>query len=178
MSPTVPPISEITTSAGITFSARRIASLDLVRDVRNHLDGRAEELAFPLLAQDRLPDRTGRVARVPREVLVDESLVMADVEVGLGTVLGHEHLAVLERAHRPGIDVQVRVELLRAHGQAARFQETSERCRDDALPERGHHATRDKNELGHGIQPYQALGSEAWAARRDEPRLYELAHTP
>ena len=86
--------------------------LDLVRDVRDDLDGRAEELALALLAQDRVPDRTGGVARVPRQVLVDEALVVADVEVGLGAVLGDEHLAVLERAHRARVDVQVRVELL------------------------------------------------------------------
>ena len=39
------------------------APLDLVRDVRDHLHGRAEELALALLAQDGLPDRAGGVAR-------------------------------------------------------------------------------------------------------------------
>ena len=112
MSPTVPPISLMTTSAGSASRRARIRVLDLVRDVRDHLDGRAEVLALPLLAQHRVPDRAGRVVRVAREVLVDEPLVVADVEVGLGAVLGDEHLAVLERAHRPGVDVQVRVELL------------------------------------------------------------------
>ena len=91
--------------------------LDLVRDVRDDLNGRAEKLALALLAQDGVPDRAGGMARVAREVLVDEALVVADVEVGLGTVLGHEHLAVLERAHRARVDVQVRVELLRRDGE-------------------------------------------------------------
>ena len=36
------------------------ARLDLVRDVRDHLHGRAEELALALLAQDGLPDRARR----------------------------------------------------------------------------------------------------------------------
>ena len=93
--------------------------LDLVRDVRDDLDGGAEELALALLPEDRVPDRARRVARVAREVLVDEALVVADVEVGLGAVLGHEDLAVLERAHRARVDVQVRVELLRRDGEAA-----------------------------------------------------------
>ena len=91
--------------------------LDLVRDVRDHLHGRAEELALPLLAEHRVPDRARAVARVPREVLVDEPLVVAEVEVGLGAVLGDEHLAVLERAHRARVDVEVRVELLRLHAE-------------------------------------------------------------
>ncbi len=92
--------------------------LDLVRDVRDHLDGRAEVLALALLADDRVPDRAGGVVRVAREVLVDEPLVVADVEVRLGAVLGHEDLAVLVRAHRPRVDVDVRVELLHLHAQA------------------------------------------------------------
>ena len=37
-----------------------------------------------------------------RQVLVDETLVVADVEVGLGAVLGDEHLAVLVGTHVPG----------------------------------------------------------------------------
>ena len=43
---------------------------------------------------------------------VGEALVVAEVEVGLGAVLGDEHLAVLVGRHRPGVDVDVRVELL------------------------------------------------------------------
>jgi hypothetical protein len=41
----------------------------------------------------------------------DEALVVPEVQIGLGAVLGHEHLAVLERRHRARIDVDVRIEL-------------------------------------------------------------------
>ncbi len=122
--------------------------LDLVRDVRDHLHGRAEELALALLAQHGVPDPAGRVRGVAREVLVDEALVVADVEVGLGAVLGDEDLAVLERRHRAGIDVQVRVELLRLNAQAARLQQPSERRGDDPLAETGDHSTRHEHILG------------------------------
>jgi hypothetical protein len=37
--------------------------LDLVRDVRDHLNSRAEVLALPLLAQDAIPDGAGGVVR-------------------------------------------------------------------------------------------------------------------
>ena len=63
------------------------------------------------------------MARVAREVLVDEPLVVPEVEVGLGAVLGDEHLAVLERAHRARVDVQVGIELLGLHAEAARLEE-------------------------------------------------------
>jgi len=131
------------------------ARLDLVCDVRDDLHGRAQELALALLAQDGLPDGACAVRRVARRVLVDESLVVPDVEVGLGAVLGDEDLAVLERAHRPGIDVQVRVELLELHAQATRFEKPPERCGDDSLPERRDHSPSDEDVLGgpcaHGI---------------------------
>ena len=127
--------------------------LDLVRDVRDDLHGRAEELALALLAEHRVPDCAGRVARVPREVLVDEALVVSDVEIGLGPVLGHEHLAVLEGAHGARVDVQVRVELLRRDGEAARFQQATERRGDDPLAQRGDDATRDEHVPGHGFSP-------------------------
>jgi hypothetical protein len=107
--------------------------LDLVRDVRDHLHGRAEVLAAALLAQHRVPDPALRVVRRPREVLVDEALVVADVEIGLGAVLGDEDLPVLERAHRPRVDVDVRVELLDLHLQAARLQQPAERGGGDPL---------------------------------------------
>ena len=151
MSPTVPPISEMTTSTGLRGGAAADARLDLVRDVRDHLHGGAEELALALLAQHGVPDRAGAVARVPRQVLVDEALVVAEIEIGLGAVLGDEHLAVLERAHRARVDVQVGVELLRLHTQAARLQQPAERGGDDALAERGDDAARDEDVLRRGV---------------------------
>ena len=72
---------------------------------------------------------------------------MADVEIGLGAVLGHEDLAVLERAHRPRIDVDVRVELLDLNFQPARFQQTAERGGGDSLAEGRNDAAGDEDVL-------------------------------
>ena len=85
--------------------------LDLVRDVRDHLDGPAEVVAAALLGDDGLVDAAGRDVAELGQVLVDEPLVVAEVEVRLGAVVGDEDLAVLVRAHRPGVDVDVRIEL-------------------------------------------------------------------
>ena len=128
------------------------AVLDLVRDVRDDLDGGAQVLALALAAEDGAPDGAGGVARVAREVLVDEALVVADVEVGLGAVLGDEDLAVLERAHRARVDVEVRVELLRLHAQAARLQQLAERRGDDALAERRDDAAGDEDVLRRALR--------------------------
>ena len=133
---------------GLIRSGAPDARLDLVRDVRNDLHGRAEELALALAPEHGVPDRPGRVAAVSREVLVDEALVVPEIEIGLGAVLGDEHLAVLERAHRARIDVEVRIELLGLDSQATRLEQPAERRGDDALAERGHDAAGDEHVLG------------------------------
>jgi hypothetical protein len=47
---------------------------------------------------------------------------MAEIEIGLGAVVGDEDLAMLIRAHRARIDVEVRIELAQPHPEAARLQ--------------------------------------------------------
>ena len=47
---------------------------------------------------------------------VEESLIVADIEVGFGAVIGDEDLTMLERVHRSRIDIEIGVELL--HGDA------------------------------------------------------------
>ena len=73
---------------------------------------------------------------------------MPDVEVGLGTVVGDEDLAVLERVHRPGVDVEVGVELLHRDPQPARAQQVSEAGGGQPLAERRGDAAGDEDVLG------------------------------
>src|SRR5213592_2849172 len=106
MSPTVPPISLITTSVGVDTALARMR--DLISFVMCGITCTVAPRNSPLRS---LRNTESQIARGARQVLVDEALVVADVEVGLRTVLGHEHLAVLEGAHRARVDVEVRVEL-------------------------------------------------------------------
>ena len=134
MSPTVPPTSVMTTS---TSSVADLAdsALDLVGDVRDHLDRLAEVVAAAFGGEHRLVDRTGGGVRRPRQVLVDEALVVTEVEVGLASVVGDEHLTVLVRVHRARIDVDVRVELLHHDPQSTQFEQPAERARGETLAE-------------------------------------------
>ncbi len=119
--------------------------LDRVRDVRDDLDGVAQVVAGALAAQHVPVQAPGADARVLGEVLVDEALVVAEVEVGLGAVGGDEHLAVLVRAHRARVDVEVGVELLDPDPQAACLEQPAERRGGDALAERGDNAARHED---------------------------------
>ena len=130
---------------------------DLVGDVRDDLDGVTEVLAAALLGDDVVVDLSGRHVGAADEVDVEEALVVTDVEVGLRPVVGHEDLAVLERVHRPGIDVDVGVELLHRDPQAPRSEKSSEARGCQALAERGGDAPGHKDVLRrfhHGLRVY------------------------
>jgi hypothetical protein len=120
--------------------------LDLIRDVRDHLYGLAEVIAAALLREDAGVHGTGREVGSAMEILIEEPLVMAEVEVGLGAVVEHEYLAVLERVHRAGIDVDVGIELLDDHLLTTGFEETTEGGGGDALAESGSDSARDEDE--------------------------------
>ena len=119
---------------------RRLADLideglDLVGDVRDDLHRLTEIFARTLLVEHVPIDFARREVGELVEVLVDETLVVAEIEVGLCAVLRHEHFAVLIRAHGAGVDVDIGIELLRSDFIAAHLQETPQGCRRDALAE-------------------------------------------
>ena len=107
--------------------------LDFVGDVRNHLHGRAEVLPAPLLVEHVPVHLAGRQIGIAVEVLVDKAFIVSQVEVGFRPVLGDIDLAVLVRAHRPGVHVDIRVQLLRGDLQPSGLQKSPQRCRGDSL---------------------------------------------
>ena len=123
------------------------AVLDLVGDVRDHLHGLAEVRAVALLREHRLVDRAGGRVALAVQRNVDEALVVAEVEVGLATVVRDEDLAVLERVHRSGVDVDVWVELLHRDPKTACLQQPAERRCGEALAEAGRHTTGHEDVL-------------------------------
>ncbi len=127
------------------------APLDLVGDVGDDLDGAAEVVTAALGGQHGLVDRAGRGVGAAGEVLVDEALVVAEVEVGLAAVVGDEHLAVLEGVHRAGVDVDVRVELLDGDPEPPELQQPTQRRRRDPLAEGADDATGHEDVLRHDL---------------------------
>ena len=101
--------------------------LYLAGDVGDDLDRCAQIVAAPLLLDDGLIDLAGGDVVVARGVDAREPLIVAKVEIGLSAVVGDEHFAVLIRAHGPRIDVEIGVELAKAHAISARLQQSAER---------------------------------------------------
>ena len=131
------------------------ALLDLVGDVRNDLHRAPEIVASPLGVDHRPVDRTRRRVGRTSEVLVDEPLVVTEVEIGLGTVVGDVDLTVLDRVHRARIDVDVGVELLHRDAKTAAFQESTERRSREALAEGTGYTTSDEDVFCHGSATYR-----------------------
>ena len=121
MSPTVPPISHRMKSWSSVIGQREF--LDRVGDVRDHLHRGAEIVAAALLGDDVAIDAArGDVVALARGN-AGEAFVMAEIEIGLGPVVGDVDFAVLIGAHRPRIDVQIGIELANADLVAARLQQ-------------------------------------------------------
>ncbi len=133
----------------IKNGAQADATLDLVGDVRDHLHRAAEVVAAPLLADHVFVDAPGGKVVAPGGGHAGEAFVMTQIEIGFGAVAGHEHLAVLERAHGAGIDINVGVELDQGDLESPGFQHGRQRGGGDALAQGGHHAAGDEDESGH-----------------------------
>ena len=148
---------------------RADAVLDRVGDVRNHLHGRAEVVAAALALDDRQEDLAGGPVVVAAGDRVGEPLVVAEVEVGLGAIVGDVDLAVLVRAHRPRVDVDVGVELLQRDPVAVALEQTADGGGREAFAERRDDAAGDEDVLDgtrvralHGDLPGHSARSPAF----------------
>ena len=79
-----------------------------------------------------------------------EAFVVAQIQVGLRSVVGDVDFAVLIGAHRPRIDIEIRVEFADPHPEPARLQQRSQTGRHEPLAKRGDHAAGDENVPRHG----------------------------
>src|SRR6185295_19158868 len=101
----------------------------------------------------------------PAAAGMGEALVMAEVEVGLGAVVGDEDLAVLVGGHGARIDVDVRIELHQRHREAPRLQDGSDGGGGHSLAEGGNDAAGDENVLGrHAFPPGRIKGPSTFSS--------------
>ena len=124
-------------------------ALDLVGDVGDDLHRLPQISALTLLVQHVPVYLAGGQVGVFVQVFVDEALVMTQIQIGLGAVIGHEHLAVLQRAHGARVHVHIGVQLLAGHLQAAALQKPTQRCSGNAFAQTGDHAAGHKNKFCH-----------------------------
>ena len=130
------------------FSHAHDAFANLTRDVGDHLHRAAQEVAAPLFLDHVLEHLAGGHVALAGEVLVDEALVMAQVQVGFRAIFRHEHLAVLVGAHGAGIDVEVGIELLNGDADATALEQTPDGGHGHAFAHGGDDAAGYEDVLG------------------------------
>ena len=123
--------------------------LDLVCDVGNHLHGGAQVFAAALFVQDVPVNFTCRQIRVFVQVLVDETLVVAKVQIRLRSVLRDINFSVLIGTHGPRINVDIGIKLLCRHLQAPGLQKPPQGSGGDSLSQAGDHTSGHKNIFRH-----------------------------
>ena len=107
---------------------RRIAvetALDLICDVRDDLHCASSEVTPAFFLKDRPVDLSRCDIGIFRDTFIYESLIMSEIKIRLGPVIGDEDLTVLYRIHGTGIDIYIRIKLLHCNGVTPRFQQTS-----------------------------------------------------
>ncbi|CDN42609.1 Uncharacterized protein BN871_BO_00110 [Paenibacillus sp. P22] len=114
--------------AGFTSRAEH-ALLDLVGDMGDDLDRASEIFAAAFLRNDGGVDLAGRDVAVLGQVDIDETLVMAQIQIRFRAVVRDEYFPVLVRAHRSRIHVDVGVEFLNRYLKAPVLEQSSKRCR-------------------------------------------------
>ena len=124
-------------------------ALDLVGDVGDNLYRLPQICALTLLVQHVPVHFTGGQVGVLVQVFVDKTLIVTQIQIGLGAVIGHEHLAVLQRAHGARVHVHIGVQLLAGHLQATALQKPTQRCSSNAFAQTGDHAAGHKNKFCH-----------------------------
>ena len=153
---------------------RADAVLDLVGDVGDDLHRAPEVVAAALLLDDRQVDLAGGPVVVLGGEGAGEALVVAEVEVGLGPVVGDVDLAVLVGAHGARVHVDVGVELLQRHPVAVPLEQAADGGGGEPLAEGRHHPAGDEDEL-HGAarvveDRFAHAGAPAATRRRTRSR--------
>ncbi|MPN36895.1 hypothetical protein SDC9_184407 [bioreactor metagenome] len=96
-------------------------AFDLVGDVWDHLNGAAQKVAAAFGRNDLSVNLARGDVADAVEADINKTFVMPQIQVGFGAVIQHKDLAVLVRAHGAGIHINIRVQLLYSHFEAAFF---------------------------------------------------------
>ena len=121
--------------------------LDLIGDVGNDLHRASQIPALPLPVQHIPVEPAGGNRGFPIQVLVDEPLIMAKVQIRLRSVVGNEDLPVLVGTHSARVHIEVGVQLLNLHPQPPLLEEPPQGRRCDPLSKARHHAAGHKNKF-------------------------------
>ena len=118
--------------------------LDLIGYMRDYLHRGSQVLAPSLAVQNVPVYSSGCQVRELVKVLIDESLVMSQVQIGLSAVIRNIDLTVLIGTHGSGINVDIGIKFLRCDLQPSRLEKSSKGCCRYSFTEAGDHSACHK----------------------------------
>ena len=107
--------------------------LDLIRDVRHHLDGLAQIVTTAFAVDDRLVDTPRRDAIIACGANTRKPFIVTQVEICFKPILRHVALPMLVRVQRTRVDVDIGIKLLDGDLVAACLQQFADAGGNDAL---------------------------------------------
>ena len=90
-------------------------AFDFVGDVRNNLHRAAQIVAATFLGDNLIVNGTRSGVVLARHGHVEIALVVPEVQIRFRAVIGNKYLAVLERVHGAGVNIDVRIKLLNGY---------------------------------------------------------------
>ena len=120
------------------------AGFDFISNVGDNLNGSTQIITTALFAQ-HVFIHTARGEVIPlTHGCADETLVVAEIQIGLSPIFCNKNFTMLEWAHSARIHVDVRVQLEHGNLQAACLKNGSKRSGRNAFSKRGNNTARDE----------------------------------
>lgn len=107
--------------------------LDGIGDVRNHLNRLAQIVALSLLADHLLIDLASGDVVVAVKSDIEESFVVAEIEIDFAAIVQNKYLAMLERRKSAGVDIEIGINLDACDLESAVLEQTANARSDDSF---------------------------------------------
>ena len=96
-------------------------ALYFIRDMGDHLNGAAAIIAPPFFLKNGPVYFSRGHVGVFVQIFINETLIVAKIQIGFRTVLGDKHFPVLDRVHGSRINVNIGIKFLHGYLVTARF---------------------------------------------------------
>ena len=106
---------------------------DLVGDMRHDLDGSAKIISTAFLRNDGVINSARRIVVFLGQRQRRVAFIVTEIQIRLGAVIRHIDFAMLIGIHRPGVDINIRIQLEEGDLQPATFHQVADRGRGQAL---------------------------------------------
>ena len=123
--------------------------LDFIGNMRNNLYSLAQIIATALLVENIPVYLAGGDIGALGQVDVDETLIVAQIQIGFCTIIGNKNLAVLIWAHGAWVNIDIWIKLLNSNLDTTILQQTSQGSSSNALAQRRNYTAGNENILCH-----------------------------